>query len=240
MKKLFILISSIYLSSCAFHNGNISSSSFSKNVVYEDRAFGVSMTKKIFGIGGLNHDALILEAKNEMMNSRPLKANEQYANLAYDIKNTYVLMVLTTKVTISADVVKLVDGEQPYVYSETYKSKISKQKFQNDLFNIGDSVMFDDLKSRGTILSISTKGKVRVKLKDSTNKFKTKNIDIHKLFSLQNNYKGLNINQDYSYKQYDLPREVKVLAFGLDQILVKELKIEEEKIFLIKYKRLEK
>lgn len=239
MKKLFILISSIYLSSCAFHNGNISSSSFSKNVVYEDRAFGVSMTKKIFGIGGLNHDALILEAKNEMMNSRPLKANEQYANLAYDIKNTYVLMVLTTKVTISADVVKLVDGEQPYVYSETYKSKISKQKFQNDLFNIGDSVMFEDSKSRGTILSLSANGKVRVKLNNSSNNFKTKNVDIHKLFNLKKSYKGLNINQIYSYNQNYILKEVKVLAFGLDQILVQDMNLE-ERIYIIKYIKLEK
>ena len=198
------------------------------------------MTTKFFGLGGLNHDALLLEAKKEMMNARPLKANEQYANLTCDFKNTLVFFVVTTKVTVSADVIKLVEGEQPYLYSETYKSKITIPKNQNDLFKVGDSVMLKDLTSLGTILSISTQGKVRVILNNSANVFKTKNIDIHNLFSLQKSYKGLNINQKYMYKQSGLPNEAKILAFGIDQVLVEDLNSLEGNTYPIKYSKIEK
>jgi hypothetical protein len=98
----------LVLTSCAFHYGNTSS-----NAALTDGDFrimgiaaGQAATKQVLGIGGLSKDALVLEAKRNMYRNHPLDDGQIYANMAVDYKRTFYLIVVETKVTVSADVVQ--------------------------------------------------------------------------------------------------------------------------------------
>jgi hypothetical protein len=69
-------------------------------------ASGSSSTTKILGIGGLSKDALVADAKRNLLENYPLKENQTLANISVDFKNSYFLIVYLTKVTVTADIVE--------------------------------------------------------------------------------------------------------------------------------------
>ncbi|MFT6174805.1 MAG: hypothetical protein ACJAZC_001863 [Cryomorphaceae bacterium] len=96
------------LSSCAFHSGmmNDSASLHGQDFELIGMAVGQSNTTHVIGIGGLDPTGLVLEAKRNMYNLFPLKKGQTYANLSVDFKRSYFIIVNTTKVTVSADIVQ--------------------------------------------------------------------------------------------------------------------------------------
>ena len=122
---------------CATHNGTISPSTINQNVKYIDITYGVNQINKYFGLGGLSHDALVLEAKRELIKNRPLRQNETYGNFTIDFKNTYTLFYFQTKVTMSADVVRFSNDTVGEPYSQKYKSILNRNRYSNELFNMG-------------------------------------------------------------------------------------------------------
>lgn len=125
--------------SCAFHSGNISSAPQGADFQYVSIAVGEAKSHKIFAIGGINRDALVQEAKSEMMRNRPLKAGEAYANVSVDTKRSYYLIYWQTKVSVSADIIKI--GKTNERYSSTYPLLPSNpENYQNQFFAIADTV----------------------------------------------------------------------------------------------------
>lgn len=108
VKSIFTLSILITLSSCAFHNGimNSSASLSANNFKIVKFATGSSGTTKVLGIGGLSKDALVADAKKDLLQNNPLKDGQALANVTVDFKNTYLLIVITTKVTVTADIVE--------------------------------------------------------------------------------------------------------------------------------------
>lgn len=113
MKKNFIrtfvvIFSMFLLTSCATHwgmmSGNASLSANNFRVI--KIATGTSQTTKIIGIGGLGKEALVLEAKKDLMQNNPLKEGQALANVTVDFKNSYMFFVETQKVTVTADIVE--------------------------------------------------------------------------------------------------------------------------------------
>lgn len=108
--KFFVAIVFVALisNSCATHWGtmNGSASLSSNNFKIVKMASGTASTKKIFGFGGLAKDALVLEAKKELMQNYPLKEGQALANVTVDFKNSFMFFVNTNKVTVTADVVE--------------------------------------------------------------------------------------------------------------------------------------
>jgi|GEM_PF-1053341 len=114
MRRLMNLSLAVFiLSSCAIHTGNTSSNAAvtDDNFRIMNLAIGQAQTKQVFGIGGLNHDALVLEAKTAMYRKYPLEAGQIYANVTVDYKRSFYLIVVTTMVTVSADVVQFNPSE---------------------------------------------------------------------------------------------------------------------------------
>ncbi|NCU31895.1 MAG: hypothetical protein EOM23_02920 [Candidatus Moranbacteria bacterium] len=103
-----IVVLAIMTSSCAMHSGiGMSNASLSENNFKMVRyAQGSVKTTKIFGLGGLAKNALVAEAKEQMMSNYPLQDGQALANMTVDFKTSIVFFVITTKVTVTADIVQ--------------------------------------------------------------------------------------------------------------------------------------
>jgi len=142
MKSLLILIATlILLNSCmSTFEGNLNPSSDLKSVKYINTAFGFSKATYVFGLGGNNHDALVLEAKMNMMKNFPLENNQYYANYALDFKKKNMLILQSALVTVSADVVQDKENGLDDNYSVQLKSKLGIVD-NNAYFSVGDTVI---------------------------------------------------------------------------------------------------
>jgi len=225
MKKLLIPLSFILLlSSCAVHQGMISSSSLNRPVKYNDMAYGVSQTNQILGLGGLSKDALILEAKKELINNRPLKQNETYANFTVDFKRSFFPFYSQVKATMSADVVSFTDDLQSDPYSEQYKSKLAHKSLVNKLFEIGDSVYLDHHK-QGVIISIEDIDRVRVLFKTKNGNTKTKILSVKKIYTCEKSYKGYKAGDMYLFtsniKGNMVETSARIILLGMKEIIVR-------------------
>lgn len=237
MKRLVIVINILlFLSSCATHNGAISSSSINRNVVYEDIAYGVAQSNKVFGIGGLSQDALVLEAKRELMKNRPLNENEEYLNFTVDFKRTFWPFYSQTKVTLSADVIRPIDEIEYEPYSENYKTKLSRLNLTNDLFSIGDSIYIKK-KKKGTVISFLENEKVRVEFKSKKDKVRTKKISIYDIYTWKKPYRELKIGDSYFFPSKGTgdieTRNGKIVGIGLESFLVR---VGSKQIDIVEYK----
>ncbi len=104
-----VLFLSVILNSCAFHNGYmINSASLGQaNFDYVSTSItGSSSTVKLFGLGGIAKNALVEDAKKKMLEQNPLKSNQAIANLTVNWKNGFYFFIMTTKCTVTADIVE--------------------------------------------------------------------------------------------------------------------------------------
>ncbi|MFA6403545.1 MAG: DUF6567 family protein [Salinivirgaceae bacterium] len=220
MKELLIItVFSALLSSCAVHQGTISSSSFAKKVKYEDMAFGVAQTNTFLGIGGISKDALVLEGKCELVKSRPLKANEEYANFSIDFKRTYFPLGSQTKVTVCADVVNFQNDTLTDPYSELYKKKLfTKRLVSDNLFQVGDSII-DKNAITAIIIGIEDVNKVRILYRSKNGQNRTKKIGTNKIYATNKRYKGILPGEVNQYELYQ-SSSPKVLGVGLKKYII--------------------
>jgi hypothetical protein len=108
MRKIIYLAIILFCASCiAFHNGAISSGPLlSANDKYIEEATGHSACSSLllFG-GGYFKEALVNQAKKDMMKNRPLKKGEYYSNYIVDLKKTITLFIyIENDVWVHADV----------------------------------------------------------------------------------------------------------------------------------------
>lgn len=108
---IYMALAAIVFSSCAIHVGTITgdASISSKNFKMVRMADGTATTTKIFGLGGLGKDALVNDAKKDLLQNNPLKDGQALANVTLDFKNSYVLFVNKQKVTVAADIVEFIE-----------------------------------------------------------------------------------------------------------------------------------
>ncbi len=222
MKKLLIVPVICYLlTSCvAIHTGSISSSSIGKTVKYEDIACGVSQTDRLFGLGSLSQDALVLEAKREMIKNRPLMPDEEYANYTLDFKNTYWPFYIQNKVTMCTDVVRFTNDNINDPYSEKYKMKLVGVIISNELFAIGDSII-DEKFNEATIISLQNDKIARIMYKTGEDKIRTKKISIEKIYSKNKSYKGHATGGMYIYTDNGRETSGRIIAVGLNSIIIR-------------------
>jgi hypothetical protein len=108
--KLFTALAIFLLltSSCATHLGMMtgSASLSSNNFKMIKIATGTASTTKFLGIGGLGKDALVSDAKKNLMQNNPLKEGQALANVTVDFKTSFIILVVTEKCTVTADIVE--------------------------------------------------------------------------------------------------------------------------------------
>jgi hypothetical protein len=214
--KLFLLLSVIFFTaSCSFHRGSLTVSTCEFAVVHTDIAIGVSSTSKFLGIGGVSMDALIFEARKNMVKNHPLVADEQFNSVSVDIKNTYYLIGQKTKVTVVADVIVPKDSLSQSSYSEFYLKKSFDTNYNSDdLFSIGDSIVYNHTKS-AELIGFTGRENPRaiVKYYSKKGNTRTKRLRLTKIFTVIPGYNG--------FKLGDRLGEGSIIAFGKEGAIVK-------------------
>jgi hypothetical protein len=113
MKNLFkitmLAMAIASLGGCAVHMGYMNNSAAlgDSNFSYMQPSIsGSAEVTYIFGFGGLHHEAIVDEAKQNMLKEHPLKPNQALANVTVNYKNAVYVVVIKSKCTVTADVVE--------------------------------------------------------------------------------------------------------------------------------------
>lgn len=116
MKKVLVRLSlalsiAIMFSSCASAlTGSMTNSAAlsSNNFTYLKRDIqGKSQATYVLGIGGMKREAIVKEAKANMLQNFALRDNQTLANVIVDFKySTFLGIVATTKCYVTADIVE--------------------------------------------------------------------------------------------------------------------------------------
>lgn len=121
MKKIILLSILVLLitTGCAFHSGltrnlneNQTQVVLSKNNFKVIKTvYGYSRTLKVFGIGGLSKQALIAEARNDMLQNVQMEGTSRaLINEVVEVKRTYYYIFASEfKVTVSATVIEFTE-----------------------------------------------------------------------------------------------------------------------------------
>lgn len=106
----FLFLLTFFSSCAASHIGYVTSSTSLSSPNYniiKKEITGKATTTYILGIGGINTDNLIEEAKKNMLTQNPLLENQSLANISVNFKKTnYLFLYGQTTCTITADVVE--------------------------------------------------------------------------------------------------------------------------------------
>lgn len=143
MKNLALFsIAALLFNSCmTTFNGVLTPTDDLKNVKYINTAFGSAQANYFMGVVGNKHDALVLEAKINMMKNFPLDSNQYYANYTVDFRKKNLLVVQSALVTVSADIVQEKSSPSEDNYTEALKSKLGISNASNSSLKIGDTVV---------------------------------------------------------------------------------------------------
>jgi hypothetical protein len=123
--QIYFFFLLIMMSSCAIHDGMMMSTSLPSGLTeaaYLDYAIGYSRSDYWFGIGGLNKDAQLYEARRNLMLNYSLKESESFDILTMDRKTTLFLPYARVEVLIIADVVE--SSGRKVTMSDRYKNSV--------------------------------------------------------------------------------------------------------------------
>lgn len=137
-KSLISIICLFFLMGCAYHTGNISTGSYIDCPLLRLET-GTAKATIFFGIGGLSKDALILEAKKNLISKINFKNNLKITNYTVDYKNTYFLFYHSNTVTVSAEIYNC--GGEIETQTPKLDSNFSLSPIING-FRLKDSVIF--------------------------------------------------------------------------------------------------
>lgn len=130
IQQFFFLLLIFVSTSCAHHYGSMSAGSASitnDNFSKIRFAYGTSKITHVFGIGGNRKDALVLEAKRNMYQNCDLQLGEAIGQTTVDAKRSYFFPILTTKITVSAEIINFSEDTQ-----NEKESKLELEKFINN------------------------------------------------------------------------------------------------------------
>ena len=105
---LFVVIS-VFLGGCAVHIGIMSDSAALGNANFNYTQTSISGSAEatyVFGFGGLHHEAIVDEAKRNMLKDHPLKPNQALANVTVNWRNAVYVVVIKSRCTVTADIVE--------------------------------------------------------------------------------------------------------------------------------------
>jgi hypothetical protein len=130
-KSVSLVITLLYLQSCAFHTGSFSSGPYIVDAQTVAIGKGIATTHHFLGIGGLKENALVNEARLNFYRKYPLRKDMTIQNVSVDFKNTYVFIYHQTTATFSAEIVELKPFELPVPFDGRFNG-----------FYTSDSVFF--------------------------------------------------------------------------------------------------
>lgn len=190
MKTLTVLlVVSLLLPSCAYHIGTVGGGSAvvtDANFSHVDFAYGTARTVHVFGIGGSQKDALVLEAKRNLYLNYKLQPKQAIGQTVVDFKRTIFFPLLFTKVTVSAEII---DFSSEQVNTGLTKDNLNRFAGSSPSggYTPGDTVGYlsrgDTLEAR--VLNLKDRGnkksKYTIQYYDRKNRFKVKKVTSSRL-----------------------------------------------------------
>lgn len=180
MKKLNLLGLPFFvlLSSCSYHIGTIGGGTgtiTNNQFTSIDFAYGTAKTTNFLGIGGNKKDALVLEAKRNLHLSYKLRPTQVIGQTTVDFKRTLFFPILTTKVTVSAEVIDFSADSANSTETNDNRNRFIHPK-NSGQFEIGEEVFYS--KNLNTVFSATIldyqKGNYIIKYIDQKNNFRIK------------------------------------------------------------------
>ncbi len=213
------ILASTLVGCVTYHSGAINSNG-QINMVHEDIAIGVAEVKRPLGLGGGQKDALVYEAKRNLVSNRPLSQDEVYGTFTIDTKRTFFPFGNSTKVTVTADVLRKQTPSDTALYSQNYLQKLNPSTLSNGIFHVGDSVMVDNEGiEKGIIQSFEGKDldRVRISYFDPNGNLKTKRYLLSEIFLKADDSETSTLYIEI-YNKY----QAKVIGIGIDEYLVED------------------
>ncbi|MGQ1948787.1 DUF6567 family protein [Geofilum sp. OHC36d9] len=153
VKLLYPIVVVLFVfSGCAVHSGymNSSASLSQANFSYVNTNIsGTATTLKLFGFGGLGKQAIVAEAKENMLMDYRLKPNQTLANITVNWKTGFYFFAITNSCTVTADVVEFeVRGDGS---NDNFSELSNEEQTVNPTINtskdglsVGDNVIYKD------------------------------------------------------------------------------------------------
>jgi hypothetical protein len=111
-KTTIILILSVLFTSCAMHTGIVTNSTAlsTNNFAYVKKSVqGTAKATYFLGFGGLSRQALVEEARRDLLENYMPEDNQALVNLTVSFKITFLLFYMENKCTVSASVIQFND-----------------------------------------------------------------------------------------------------------------------------------
>ena len=124
---LLALLTGTFLSACTIHTGAIGGGS---GVITNDQfavtrlVTGTSKTTQFLGIGGFEKDALVYEAKKNMIGGADMQPGEVIGQTTIDFKRTFFFPIQVNKVTVSSEIIDFSGRAKPTEVPDLYPQEI--------------------------------------------------------------------------------------------------------------------
>lgn len=168
----------VLLTSCSYHIGTIGGGTgtiTNDQFANIDFAYGVAKTTNFLGIGGNKKDALVLEAKRNLYLSSKLRPTQVIGQTTVDFKRTFFFPILTTKVTVSAEIIDFSTDSVSSTETNGNRNRFINSK-KSGQFEIGEEVFYS--KNLNTVFSATIldyqKGNYIIKYIDQNNNLRIK------------------------------------------------------------------
>ena len=99
----------LFFGGCAVHIGTMTDSAALGHANFNYTQTSISGSAEatyVFGFGGLHHEAIVDEAKRNMLKDHPLKPNQALANVTVNWRNAVYVVVIKSRCTVTADIVE--------------------------------------------------------------------------------------------------------------------------------------
>ncbi|MHB8261172.1 MAG: DUF6567 family protein [Bacteroidia bacterium] len=253
MKKIaYLLIVLLFTSCMSWHTGAISSGPLlSANDRYVDVAYGYASVNYFLVFGGFSKNALVYEAKKDMMKNNPLKKGEYYANYTVDFKRTVAFFIfMTNEVFVHADILSTNPDTTPQIIGTKNDKKVEINfapltyvKTNQGLFNLGEKIMYrnsNEKKSKFTPYVIASFiNKEQVNLKDYNKTGDSITVNINQLiYSMDKERHGFRYGDSVSYLSTNIFSDKTLVGKIIATSAKRALVLEGERTLEIKYSEL--
>jgi len=184
-KTIFLAFIILFFSSCAYYNGLTHNSNLNNTeVVLSQKNFrviawvkGKSSATYVLGIGGLSKNALIAEAKENMLAKADIiGGSKAIINETVELKNTFFLIFWVTEVTVSANIIEFYNNEsdidivKPEKKDTVIPVVVEKKELKNEVIkNENKTINNKELKAGDKSLKVGDKVKFNDETLDNVN-----------------------------------------------------------------------
>ena len=188
--SFYILLSVFFFNSCAYHSGVMTgnASLTDGNFQVVKLAVGHARVSHFLGIGGLKTDAIVFEAKQDLLRNYPLKRGQVLANVTVDFKRSYFILVDITKVTLTADVIDFTPINNNLKFDEINTLNLHPMDLKPVNFSLGDSVIvLREGKPRRALIVGFDENRVESLFKGMDEKFYTRFFELKMVLKMKPN-----------------------------------------------------